>query len=96
VTQVLAAPGNAGIAELAECIDISASEIRRLAEFAAKKAVDLTVVGPEMPLTLGIVDEFEGRGLRIFGATREAAILEGSKVFAKRLMKKHKIPTGFF
>jgi phosphoribosylamine--glycine ligase len=96
VTQVFAAPGNAGIAELAECVDISASEVRLLAEYAAKQAVDLTVVGPELPLTLGIVDEFEVRGLRIFGATRQAAILEGSKVFAKRLMKKYKIPTGFF
>jgi phosphoribosylamine--glycine ligase len=96
VSQVFAAPGNAGIAELAECVDISASEVRLLAEFAAKKAVDLTVVGPELPLTLGIVDEFEARGLRIFGATRQAAILEGSKIFAKRLMKKYKIPTGFF
>jgi phosphoribosylamine--glycine ligase len=96
VAEVLAAPGNAGIAELAECVDIGASEVRRLAEFAAAKAVDLTLVGPELPLTLGIVDEFEGRGLRIFGPTRQAAILEGSKVFAKRLMKKYKIPTGFF
>jgi len=96
VTQVFAAPGNAGIAELAECVDLSASEVRLLAEFAVKKAIDLTVVGPELPLTLGIVDEFEARGLRIFGATRQAAILEGSKVFAKRLMRKYKIPTGFF
>ena len=96
VSQLYAAPGNAGIAELAECVDISASGVRLLADFAAKKAIDLTVVGPELPLTLGIVDEFEGRGLRIFGATRKAAALEGSKVFAKRLMRKHKIPTGFF
>jgi phosphoribosylamine---glycine ligase len=96
VAQVFAAPGNAGIADMAECVDISASEVRRLADFAVKKAMDLTVVGPELPLTLGIVDEFEARGLRIFGATGRAAILEGSKVFAKRLMKKHKIPTGFF
>jgi phosphoribosylamine--glycine ligase len=96
VKQLFAAPGNAGIAELAECVDISASEVRRLVEFAAKKGIDLTLVGPELPLTLGIVDEFEGRGLRIFGADQQAAILEGSKVFAKRLMKKHKIPTGFF
>jgi phosphoribosylamine--glycine ligase len=96
VKQLFAAPGNAGIAELAECVDISASEVRRLAEFAAKKGIDLTIVGPELPLTLGIVDEFEGRGLRIFGADQQAAILEGSKVFAKRLMKKYKIPTGFF
>lgn len=96
VSQLYAAPGNAGIAELAECVDISASEVRLLADFAAKQAIELTVVGPELPLTLGIVDEFEGRGLRIFGATRQAATLEGSKVFAKRLMRKHKIPTGFF
>ncbi len=96
VAQVFAAPGNAGIAELAECVDISASEVRRLADFAVKRDINLTVVGPELPLTLGIVDEFEARGLRIFGASRQAAILEGSKVFAKRLMKKYKIPTGFF
>ncbi|HWU38294.1 MAG TPA: phosphoribosylamine--glycine ligase, partial [Candidatus Acidoferrum sp.] len=96
ISQLFAAPGNAGIAELAECTDIGASEVRRLADFASKKAIDLTVVGPELPLTLGIVDEFEARGLRIFGANQHAAILEGSKVFAKRLMKKYKIPTGFF
>ncbi len=96
VKQIFAAPGNAGIAELAECTDISASEVRRLADFAAKREIDLTVVGPELPLTLGIVDEFESRGLRIFGANQQAAVLEGSKVFAKRLMKKYRIPSGFF
>lgn len=96
VSQIYAAPGNAGIASLAECVDISASEVRRLADFAVKRDIDLTVVGPELPLTLGIVDEFEERGLRIFGANRQAAILEGSKVFTKRLLKKYKIPTGFF
>jgi len=96
VSQLFAAPGNAGIAELAECLDISASEVRRLADFALKQAIDLTVVGPELPLTLGIVDEFQARGLRIFGATRQAATLEGSKVFAKRLMRKYKIPSGYF
>jgi phosphoribosylamine--glycine ligase len=96
VRQLFAAPGNAGIAELAECADIGASEVRRLADFAVKKGIDLTVVGPELPLTLGIVDEFESRGLRIFGANQRAAVLEGSKVFAKRLMRKYKIPTGFF
>ena len=96
VAQLFAAPGNAGIADLAECVDISASEVRRLADFAVKKAIDLTVVGPELPLTLGIVDEFEVRGLRVFGASQQAAALEGSKVFAKRLMRKYKIPTGFF
>ena len=96
VSQLFAAPGNAGIAELAECADIGASEVRRLADFAGKREIDLTVVGPELPLTLGIVDEFEARGLRIFGANQHAAILEGSKVFTKRLMKKYRIPTGFF
>jgi phosphoribosylamine---glycine ligase len=96
VTQLFAAPGNAGTAGLAENVDITASEVRRLADFAGKSAIDFTVVGPELPLTLGIVDEFEKRGLRIFGPNRRAANLEGSKVFAKRLMKKHKIPTGFF
>ena len=96
VDRIFAAPGNAGIAELAECVEISASEIRRLLEFAQKEAIDLTVVGPELPLTLGIADEFTAHGLRVFGPTREAAALEGSKVFSKRLMRKHKIPTGFF
>jgi phosphoribosylamine--glycine ligase len=96
VRQLFAAPGNAGIAQLAECVPIGPSEIRRLAEFAAQKQIDLTVVGPELPLTLGIVDEFEARDLRIFGPTRRAAILEGSKVFAKQLLRKYKIPTGFF
>jgi len=96
IKQVFGAPGNAGIAELAECVDLGASEVRRLADFAVSRRIDLTVVGPEVPLTLGIVDEFEARGLRIFGANQKAAELEGSKVFAKRLMKKYKIPTGFF
>jgi len=94
--QLYAAPGNAGIARLAECVAIGPSEVRRLADFASQKQIDLTVVGPELPLTLGIVDEFEARGLRIFGTSQRAAILEGSKVFAKQLMRKYKIPTGFF
>src|SRR5574341_2341754 len=95
VTKLYAAPGNAGIAWLAECAPIDVSEIRRLADFAERHRIDLTVVGPELPLTLGIVDEFQRRGLRIFGPSREAAALEGSKVFAKRFMKRHGIPTGF-
>ncbi len=95
VTKLYATPGNAGIAELAECADLSVSEVRLLADFAERRGIDLTVVGPELPLTLGIVEEFERRGLRIFGPGREAAALEGSKVFAKRFMKRHGIPTGF-
>src|SRR5574337_532908 len=96
VTKVWAAPGNAGITDLAECVPISASDIRLLADFAERTQIDLTVVGPELPLTLGIVDEFERRGLRIFGPRKDGAILEGSKVFAKSFMKKYHIPTGFF
>jgi phosphoribosylamine--glycine ligase len=96
VTEVFVAPGNAGAAEVATPVEIAASEVRRLADFAAQAGVDFTVVGPELPLTLGIVDTFESRGLKIFGPNQRAAILEGSKAFAKRLMKKHRIPTGFF
>ncbi|WP_337286522.1 phosphoribosylamine--glycine ligase [Candidatus Methylomirabilis sp.] len=94
--KVWAAPGNVGISEVAECVNISASDIRLLADFAERKRIDLTVVGPEVPLTLGIVDEFERRGLRIFGPRKDAAIIEESKVFAKIFMKKYRIPTGFF
>ena len=96
VAKVWAAPGNAGISEVAESVNISASDIRPLADLAERKRIDLTVVGPEVALTLGIVDEFERRGLRIFGPSKDAAIIEGSKVFAKNLMKKYRIPSGFF
>ncbi len=96
VTKIWAAPGNAGISEVAECVNISASDIRLLADLAERKRIDLSVVGPEVPLTLGIVDEFERRGLRIFGPNKEAALIEGSKVFAKTLMKRYQIPTGFY
>jgi len=96
VAKLWAAPGNAGTSEVAECVSISASEIRQLADLAERERIDLTVVGPEVPLTLGIVDEFERRGLRVFGPSKDAAILEGSKVFAKDLMKKYGIPTGFY
>ena len=96
VDKVFAAPGNAGIAELAECVDIRVDHLTRLADFAQRNSVDLTVVGPEVPLTLGIVDEFEKRGLKILGPNRSAAEIEGSKVFAKQFMKKHHIPTASF
>ncbi|MFQ5521091.1 MAG: phosphoribosylamine--glycine ligase, partial [Candidatus Methylomirabilia bacterium] len=89
-----AAPGNAGMAQIATCISIGATEITSLAEFAQQEKIDLSLVGPEVPLTLGIVNEFEARGLRIFGARREAAIIEGSKSFAKDLMRKYSIPTA--
>ena len=96
VAKVWAAPGNAGTSEVAENVKISPSDIRPLADLAERKRIDLTVVGPEAALTLGIVDEFERRGLRIFGPSKDAAIIEGSKVFAKNLMKKYQIPSGFY
>ena len=94
VTEIFCAPGNAGIARLATCLDLSATDIEALADFAKKNKVDLTVAGPELPLTLGIVDLFEKEGLRIFGPTHKAAALEGSKVFTKQLLAKYKIPAA--
>jgi phosphoribosylamine--glycine ligase len=82
--------------DVAENADISATDVIGLADFAEKQKIDLTVVGPELPLTLGIVDEFEERGLKIFGPNQSAAELEGSKVFAKQFMDRHKIPTAKF
>lgn len=94
VKEIYAAPGNAGIAQVADCVNIGVADIIELADFAEKLKIDLTVVGPELPLTLGIVDEFQKRGLPIFGPTRLAAELEGSKVFSKEFMKKYSIPTA--
>lgn len=91
-----AAPGNAGMAQIATCINIGATEIASLVDFALHERIDLTLVGPEVPLTLGIVDEFEARGLKIFGARRDAAMVEGSKIFAKNLMRKYQIPTAAY
>ena len=94
VKELYAAPGNAGIASVADCVPIGVADIIELADFAEQLKMDLTVVGPELPLTLGIVDEFQKRGLPIFGPTRLAAELEGSKVFSKEFMKKYGIPTA--
>ncbi len=94
VSKVFCAPGNAGIAQMAECVDIPVTDMEALAAFAEGKGVDLTVVGPELPLTMGIVDLFEERGLRIFGPRREAAEIEGSKVFCKDLLSKYGVPTA--
>ena len=96
VDKIYCAPGNAGISELAECVPISAMEFDRLADFAAEKEIDLTVIGMDDPLVGGIVDLFEARGLRVFGPRKNAAILEGSKAFSKDLMKKHNIPTAAY
>ncbi len=89
-----AAPGNAGMAQIATCINIGATDIANLVDFASEEKIDLTLAGPEVPLTLGIVDVFEARGLKIFGARRDAAMIEGSKSFAKNLMRKYKIPSA--
>jgi len=96
VSQLFCAPGNAGIAELAEGVDIGAESIQELADFAARQQIDLTVVGPERPLIAGIVDEFERRGLLCFGPRSEAAILEGSKAFTDELLASYGIPSPEF
>ncbi len=94
--EIYCAPGNPGIAQLADCIDVDPSDIVELADFAEKLSIGLTVVGPELPLILGVADEFQKRGLPVFGPSRAAAELEGSKAFAKDFMKKHGIPTARF
>ncbi|HKQ53446.1 MAG TPA: phosphoribosylamine--glycine ligase [Pyrinomonadaceae bacterium] len=88
------APGNAGIAELATTVEIGATDVHALAQFAEEKGIDLTIVGSEAPLAVGLVDEFERRGLRVAGASRAAARLESSKAFAKDFMSRHKVPTA--
>jgi phosphoribosylamine--glycine ligase len=94
--KLFCAPGNGGIAKIAECIDIKADDVDGLLKFARKEKIDLTVVGPEQALALGIVDEFTKAGLKIFGPNRRAANLEASKVFSKTLMAKYKVPTAKF
>lgn len=94
--KIFCAPGNAGIAQIAECIDIKAEDIPALLNFAKKEKIELTVVGPEAPLSEGVVDEFEKSGLKIFGPSKAAAQMEASKVFSKLLMDKYKVPTAAF
>jgi phosphoribosylamine--glycine ligase len=96
VEKIFCAPGNAGIGEIAELAPIGADEIDQLAAFVEKEKIDLTVVGPELPLTLGIAEFFQKKGLRIFAPGREAAQLEGSKAFAKEILRENKIPTAGF
>lgn len=96
VQKIYCAPGNAGIAEIAECVAINVMEFDRLAEFAAGHQIDLVIVGPEDPLTAGAVDRLEAAGLRVFGPRAKAAVLEGSKAFSKDLMKKYQIPTAAY
>jgi len=96
LTELYCAPGNPGIAAVADRVAIGPEEIQELAGFASAMAVDLVVVGPELPLSLGLADELLGRGLRVFGPRKAAAELEGSKVFAKEFMARHDIPTADF
>lgn len=93
VDKIYCAPGNGGISELAECVDISAMEFDKLADFAEEQSIDLTIIGMDDPLVGGVVDVFEKRGLKVFGPRKSAAIIEGSKSFSKDLMKKYEIPT---
>ena len=96
VEKIYCAPGNAGIAQMAELINLGPTEVEKLRSLALEKSIDLTVVGPEVPLMEGIVDAFEEVGLTIFGPLKGAALLEGSKVFAKNLMKRCHVPTAEF
>lgn len=96
VDKIFCAPGNGGISDLAVCLDIKAEDISGLRDFALKEKIDLTIVGPEIPLSLGIVDEFVKYKLRIFGPDKQCARLEASKIFAKELMAKYQVPTADF
>src|SRR5271170_633012 len=93
VEKIWCAPGNGGIAKDAECVPLDVKNVKAAADLAAKLGADLTIVGPEMPLVLGIADEFERRGLKLLGPGEKAAQLEGSKVFSKQFMQRHEIPT---
>lgn len=94
VSKIYCAPGNGGISKLAECVDISATDIDNMVAFAKEKEIDLVMVAPDDPLVLGMVDAMEAAGIRAFGPRKNAAIIEGSKVFSKDLMKKYNIPTA--
>lgn len=96
VDTLYCAPGNAGIAEYAQCVDIGVMEFDKLVAFVKEKGIDLTIIGPDDPLAAGIVDPFEAEGLRVFGPRKNAAVLEGSKAFSKDLMKKYQIPTAAY
>lgn len=94
VKKIYCAPGNAGISQIAECLNINDSDIEKLLQFAKQEQIDLTIVGPEVPLVKGIVDEFEKHGLKIFGPNKECSKLEGSKAYCKEFMIRHDIPTA--
>lgn len=94
VDKIFCAPGNAGIAQLAECVDIAADDVAALLDFAVKNKIDMTVVGPEAPLMAGLTDRFTEAGLKVFGPHKRAAEIEGSKTLAKEIMEKYQIPTA--
>ena len=96
VDKLYAAPGNAGIANVAECVDISVMDAEKLVEFAKENEIDLTIIGPDDPLVAGVADAFTKAGLRVFGPAKNAAIIEGSKAFSKDLMKKYNIPSAAY
>ena len=96
VKRLYCAPGNGGIAQIAECVNISVDDVELLLQFALRKKIDLTIVGPEATLVAGVVDAFASKGLKIFGPSKAAAELEGSKVFAKEFMHRRNIPTAVY
>ncbi len=96
VDKIYCAPGNAGIGQIAECVNIGVMEFDKLVQFAKEKEIDFTIVGPDDPLVAGAVDAFEEAGLKAFGPRKNAAIIEGSKAFSKDLMKKYNIPTAAY
>ena len=96
VEKIYCAPGNGGTRLVAENVPLAETDLAGLADFAEREKIGLTVVGPEIPLTMGLADEFENRGLKVFGPSKKAAAIEGSKVFAKEFMARHHIPTGRF
>lgn len=96
VSQIFCAPGNAGIAQLAECVSIKAEDVDALFDFAVRENIDLTVVGPEAPLIAGLADKFRAAGMKVFGPRQRAAEIEGSKALAKEIMIKHNIPTAAY
>src|ERR1700734_2287929 len=96
VSEVVCAPGNGGIAAVARCVAADAKDVADLLRVVGQEKPDLTVVGPELPLSLGLVDEMQRRGLKVFGPTQEAALLETSKAHAKRFMQRHTIPTAAY
>ena len=92
--KIYCAPGNAGIEEYAECVNIGAMEFDKLVAFAKEKEIDITVVGPEVPLVMGLTDVFEAEGLKVFGPNKKCAQLEGSQAFSKDFMIRHGLPTA--